>query len=68
MTSLLNISNPAKLTYTDDDEYVAGIEPYLARYVKIGTVIAVYLNGIQKPPELPLSSTFILSLRHKNLY
>ena len=39
MTSLLNISNPAKHTYTDDDEYVAGIKPAMARYAVIGTTL-----------------------------
>ena len=36
MTSLSSISNPAKHTYTDDNEYVAGIKPTMARYAEIG--------------------------------
>ena len=39
MTSLLTISNPAKHTYADDDEYVAGIKPAMARYAVIGTTL-----------------------------
>ena len=36
MTSLSNISNPAKRTYTDNDEYMVGIKPATARYAEIG--------------------------------
>ena len=39
MTSLSNISNPAKRTYTDNDEYVTGIKPATARNVEIGTTL-----------------------------
>ena len=36
MTSLSNISNPAKHTYTENNEYMVGIEPATARYAEIG--------------------------------
>ena len=39
MTSLLNISNPAKHTYTDDVNCIAGIKPAMARYAGIGITI-----------------------------
>ena len=41
MTSLLKISNPAKHTYADDDEYVAGIKPAMARYAVIANILGV---------------------------
>ena len=52
MTSLSNMSNPAKHAYTDDVKRVAGIEPTTARYAEIGLPRSQYLrSSLHKPKK-----------------